>query len=72
MILLVFIRLRRPYPAGCAIPEATLQKMRAEFEFWYPFDLRVSGGSEQLSGMLAQGCDPEAGLSSSASVWSGF
>lgn len=33
----------RPYPAGCAIPEATLSKMRSEFEFWYPFDLRVSG-----------------------------
>jgi leucyl-tRNA synthetase len=23
-----------------------MRKMRAEFEFWYPFDLRVSG--EQL------------------------
>lgn len=33
----------RPYPASSAIPEDTLSKMRAEFEFWYPFDLRVSG-----------------------------
>lgn len=33
----------RPYPAGCKLPEPLLAKMRAEFEFWYPFDLRVSG-----------------------------
>ena len=32
-----------PYPAGCAVPEATLSSLRDEFEFWYPFDLRVSG-----------------------------
>ena len=25
------------------IPVETLQKMRREFEFWYPFDLRSSG-----------------------------
>jgi hypothetical protein len=30
-------------PANCAIPAATLQAMRREFEYWYPFDLRVSG-----------------------------
>eukprot|EP00882_Tetradesmus_deserticola_P006429 GHRQ01006765.1.p1 GENE.GHRQ01006765.1~~GHRQ01006765.1.p1 ORF type:complete len:1052 (+),score=503.60 GHRQ01006765.1:66-3221(+) len=38
-----YVFMQGPYPAGCAIPEALLQKMRAEFEFWYPFDLRVSG-----------------------------
>jgi leucyl-tRNA synthetase len=32
------------YPAqGCAIPEETLQKLRYEFEYWYPLDLRCSG-----------------------------
>jgi leucyl-tRNA synthetase len=31
------------YPADCGIPEATLLKMRKEFEYWYPVDLRVSG-----------------------------
>lgn len=35
--------IHRPYPEGCAIAEGTLLKMRQEFEFWYPFDLRVSG-----------------------------
>ncbi len=24
-------------------PVSLLQKMRREFEYWYPFDLRVSG-----------------------------
>jgi len=32
-----------PYPKDCAIPEQLLAKLRSEFEFWYPFDLRVSG-----------------------------
>jgi hypothetical protein len=55
--LLLFL-LCRPYPEGCAIPEAVMQKMRAEFEFWYPFDLRVSGeaaqpGSSQTVGRQA-------------------
>jgi leucyl-tRNA synthetase len=30
------------YPAGCTIPEDNLKKLRAEFEYWYPMDLRVS------------------------------
>ncbi|KAF8060524.1 leucine--tRNA ligase [Scenedesmus sp. PABB004] len=38
-----YIFLGGPYPPGCAIQEATLSAMRREFEFWYPFDLRVSG-----------------------------
>lgn len=25
------------------VPKATLDKLRAEFEYWYPVDLRVSG-----------------------------
>ena len=28
---------------GCAVPAETLTQMRKEFEYWYPFDLRVSG-----------------------------
>lgn len=38
-----YIFSKGPYPDGCAISEETLNKMRNEFEFWYPFDLRVSG-----------------------------
>lgn len=38
-----YIFLKGPYPADCKLPEPLLAKMRAEFEFWYPFDLRVSG-----------------------------
>jgi leucyl-tRNA synthetase len=32
-----------PNPATCAVPAETLTKMKKEFEYWYPFDLRVSG-----------------------------
>jgi len=38
-----YIFLRGPYPANCGIPESTLQKLRHEFEYWYPVDIRVSG-----------------------------
>jgi len=38
-----FIFLRGPVPEGTAIPVATLEALRAEFEYWYPMDLRVSG-----------------------------
>ena len=29
--------------AASKLPPAALKKMRREFEFWYPWDLRVSG-----------------------------
>jgi leucyl-tRNA synthetase len=32
-----------PLPSDSTIPKSTLSKMKSEFEFWYPFDLRVSG-----------------------------
>jgi len=32
-----------PYPADCGIPEASLARLRGEFNYWYPMDLRVSG-----------------------------
>ena len=36
-----------PHPAAvdgsCAVPDELLAKMRAEFQYWYPMDLRVSG-----------------------------
>ena len=39
-----FIFLRGPECAETAgVPTATLEKLRAEFEYWYPMDLRVSG-----------------------------
>jgi len=31
------------YPADCKVSEENLAKMRFEFEYWYPVDLRVSG-----------------------------
>ena len=31
------------YPEGCNIPEESLKKLRQEFEYWYPLDLRTSG-----------------------------
>ncbi|XP_065186777.1 leucine--tRNA ligase, cytoplasmic-like [Sycon ciliatum] len=30
-------------PSDCTIPATILQKMRNEFQYWYPLDLRVSG-----------------------------
>lgn len=30
-------------PEGSRVGEEALRTMRREFEFWYPFDLRVSG-----------------------------
>ena len=30
------------YPADCSISEEKLKKLRLEFEYWYPMDLRVS------------------------------
>ncbi|KAG2497803.1 hypothetical protein HYH03_004074 [Edaphochlamys debaryana] len=30
-------------PKDCAVPPAALAAMKREFEYWYPFDLRVSG-----------------------------
>ena len=31
------------YPADCKVSQDSLDKMRNEFEYWYPLDLRVSG-----------------------------
>jgi leucyl-tRNA synthetase len=30
------------YPEGCAVPQESLDKMRHQFEYWYPMDMRVS------------------------------
>ena len=38
-----FVFLKKPYSEDCKVPEASLAKMRHEFEYWYPMDLRVSG-----------------------------
>ncbi|CAL1356913.1 unnamed protein product [Linum trigynum] len=38
-----FILCGGPYPKSSGIPAAVLDKMKMEFDYWYPFDLRVSG-----------------------------
>lgn len=38
-----YVFLETPYDASIGVPEEVLQRMRREFEFWYPMDLRVSG-----------------------------
>jgi leucyl-tRNA synthetase len=38
-----YIYLGGDLPTNTPIPAELLQKMRREFEYWYPFDLRVSG-----------------------------
>lgn len=37
------IFLGKEVPADCKIPEELMNKMIREFNYWYPFDLRVSG-----------------------------
>ncbi|KAK9826880.1 hypothetical protein WJX81_003148 [Elliptochloris bilobata] len=37
------VLLGAPAPRDCALPAGLLARMRREFQFWYPFDLRVSG-----------------------------
>ncbi len=37
------IFLGKPVPADCQVPAEKLELMRREFEYWYPWDLRVSG-----------------------------
>jgi len=32
-----------PVPTTSCLPKSTLDKLKAEFEFWYPVDLRASG-----------------------------
>ncbi|CAN1180304.1 Leucine--tRNA ligase, cytoplasmic [Linum perenne] len=38
-----FILCDGPFPRSSDIPEAVLEKMKKEFNYWYPYDLRVSG-----------------------------
>ncbi|GLU20675.1 hypothetical protein SLE2022_368630 [Rubroshorea leprosula] len=38
-----FLFSRGPYPKSSDIHSSILNKMKQEFEYWYPFDLRVSG-----------------------------
>ena len=38
-----FIFCGGPYPKSSDISSSILNKMKQEFEYWYPFDLRVSG-----------------------------
>jgi leucyl-tRNA synthetase len=38
-----YIFLDKDYPEGCAIEQEKLDKMRYEFKYWYPLDLRCSG-----------------------------
>jgi len=38
-----YVLLEGPMPAGTAIPADALRRMRREFEYWYPWDIRISG-----------------------------
>ena len=38
-----YVFLDAPYKESIGVSEEVLKRMRREFEFWYPFDLRVSG-----------------------------
>lgn len=32
-----------PFPASTTIPKETLEKLKREFNYWYPVDIRISG-----------------------------
>ncbi len=36
-----YVFLDGPLPADSGVPAEALQAMRREFDFWYPFDVRV-------------------------------
>ena len=38
-----YLFLNKEFPTNTTIPKETLDKMKAEFEYWYPFDVRVTG-----------------------------
>lgn len=38
-----YIFLDAAYPADCGVEEEKLQRLRQEFNFWYPMDMRASG-----------------------------
>eukprot|EP00211_Chloroparvula_japonica_P000343 CAMPEP_0119139140 /NCGR_PEP_ID=MMETSP1310-20130426/26962_1 /TAXON_ID=464262 /ORGANISM="Genus nov. species nov., Strain RCC2339" /LENGTH=1099 /DNA_ID=CAMNT_0007130403 /DNA_START=156 /DNA_END=3452 /DNA_ORIENTATION=+ len=38
-----YVLLGRDFPKDSDIPEAVLRRMRNEVEYWYPYDVRVSG-----------------------------
>ena len=38
-----YIFLNKEFPANTTIAKETLDKMKAEYEYWYPFDVRVTG-----------------------------
>ena len=48
-----YICLDTTFPAGARIPEELLKRMKREFDYWYPFDLRVA-----LSPFLYPACLP--------------
>lgn len=37
------VLLGAPYDPACGVPEASVARMRREFDYWLPFDLRVTG-----------------------------
>jgi leucyl-tRNA synthetase len=38
-----FVYKKGPYPENCAVSNENLAKLRNEFEYWYPMDMRCSG-----------------------------
>ena len=66
-----YIFLAGPEPQHSAIPAQTLQALRREFEFWYPFDLRVGLTSVTLQAHQRALCHPAALASKllHADVW---
>lgn len=34
---------QKEIPSDCTIPKEIMERMRSEFQFWYPMDMRASG-----------------------------
>eukprot|EP00930_Biecheleria_cincta_P032699 TRINITY_DN22676_c0_g1_i1.p1 TRINITY_DN22676_c0_g1~~TRINITY_DN22676_c0_g1_i1.p1 ORF type:complete len:1206 (-),score=292.68 TRINITY_DN22676_c0_g1_i1:49-3597(-) len=55
-------------PTDSAIPEQTLRKMRREFQFWYPVDLRCSG-KDLIQNHLTMSLFNHAAVWEDSSLW---
>ena len=47
------IFLEKEAPADTNIPKELMQRMRDEFNYWYPFDMRVSGFGPVFSSLTS-------------------
>lgn len=63
-----YIFLKGAYPENCTISQENLDKMRHEFEYWYPMDMRVSG-KDLIRNHLTMSLYNHAGIWEDEKMW---